>query len=211
LIYMYALTDRPGAALPDPSLRELAAHGVAAVFTPGDRELEPTPEVLWAHEKIVERLMRDRTVVPLRFGTTLADEDAVHDLLKTRGIQFARILDRVRGHVELSVRVAGREAVPEDEPASGTEYMRHRLGARRDAERVASAVHAPLARMADGSTRDPHPRGGFLMAGSYLLPEDRVDRFVDQVHELQRTHRELALTCTGPWPPYSFVEEEDRP
>jgi hypothetical protein len=207
VIYLYAVADRPGTALPEGPLREVALHGVAAVFAHCDRETDPTPQELWAHEEMVEALMVDRTVLPMRFGTRLADEAALHDLLEARGAEFARVLDGVRGRVELSVRVAGGQAPPQGRPSSGAEYMRRRLDARRWSEQIAAAVHEPLARLADRSTPDLSPQGGFLMTGSYLLRDEGVDRFTDQVREMQRTHPALALTCTGPWPPYSFVEE----
>jgi Gas vesicle synthesis protein GvpL/GvpF len=43
---------------------------------------------------------------------------------------------------------------------------------------------------------------------SYLLPSDRVGVFTAEVEQLQQRHPQLSLTCTGPWPPYSFVSEE---
>jgi hypothetical protein len=85
--------------------------------------------------------------------------------------------------------------------------MQQRLDARRRSEQVAASVHEPLAHIAERSTSDLSPRGAFLMTGSYLLTGGEVDRFTGQVRELQRAHPALGLTCTGPWPPYSFVEE----
>jgi hypothetical protein len=205
VIYLYALTDRPGTSLPEGGLREITAHGVGGIFTDGDVETEPSPDALWAHEQIVEQLMRGRAVLPMRFGTRLAGEADLRDLLEARGREFARVLDGVRGRVELSVRVAGDDATPQGQPSSGAEYMRRRIDARRRSDQIAALVHRPLAHLAERSTSEPSPGRGFLMAGSYLIEEERVDRFTDRVHELQRAHPALALTCTGPWPPYSFV------
>jgi hypothetical protein len=154
--------------------------------------------------------MRDRAVLPMRFGTRLADEAALRNLLETRGPEFARVLDGVRGRVELSVRVAGddADATPAEPPSSGAEYMRQRIAARSRADQVAGLVHGPLAALADRSKCEPSPGRGFLMTGSYLVQHDHVDRFTALVHELQQADPALTLTCTGPWPPYSFVEED---
>jgi hypothetical protein len=86
--------------------------------------------------------------------------------------------------------------------------MARRLDARREADQVAELVHEPLSRLADRSARSRSGRSGELLTASYLLPDDRVGRFTDEVKRMQAEHPELALTCTGPWPPYSFVEEE---
>jgi hypothetical protein len=42
---------------------------------------------------------------------------------------------------------------------------------------------------------------------SYLVSRDAVEPFVAQVKLLQSHNRELPLSCTGPWGPYSFVGE----
>ena len=215
MIYLYAVTDRAGAPLPKrhglagAELCEASRRGLAAVYSAHDAlQAEPTPDVLWTHEAVVEDLMRERTVLPMQFGTRLPDVEALGEMLGQRGDEFTRVLDGVRGRVELGVRIAGPGADPTpDPPATGSEYMAKRLGARREAERIAAAVHTPLARLAERSTTRQDPRGGDLMTGSYLLADDAVGRFTDELKELQQMHPELALTCTGPWPPYSFVEE----
>lgn len=214
MIYLYAVTDRPGAPLParcglaDAVLCEAARGDLAGVFSRHEQlQAEPEPEVLWAHEEVVEALMRDRAVLPMRFGTCLPGEAALVALLEDRGTEFTRMLARVRGRVELSVRIAGGDAPPQERPSTGSEYMQQRLGARRQAERIARAVHAPLARMAERSTSKLEPRGAGLMTGSYLLRDEGVPGFTEKVRQLQRAHPDYALTCTGPWPPYSFVGE----
>jgi len=209
VIYVYAITEAAGTPLPQPTLREVTAHGVAVVFADEGPGGDPTADVLWVHEDVVESLMRDRAVLPMRFGTHLPDEEAALALLDSRRDDFARMLDDVRGRVELGVRVAGRAAAPDQpaRPATGTEYLARRLGARREADHVAAAVHEPLARIADRSASARSPRSGEVMTASYLLPSERVGVFTEEIRQLQQRHPDLALTCTGPWPPYSFVEE----
>ena len=46
-----------------------------------------------------------------------------------------------------------------------------------------------------------------LFAASYLVPEPELDRFKRVVSRLAADHPELAIVCTGPWPPYSFVDD----
>jgi hypothetical protein len=45
-----------------------------------------------------------------------------------------------------------------------------------------------------------------VLRGAYLVDRERVDDFAREVGALQQDHPELRLLCTGPWPPYSFVE-----
>lgn len=219
MIYVYAVVEPSGAPLPvrggldGATLEEVRAGGVAAVFSRCDAPPPPDADVLWRHEQVVEALLTDRALLPLRFGTTLADEEALRGLLAERSAEWRRALDRVRGRVELSVRVAGEPGEP-GEPLdaargeSGTDFMRRRLRARDERERLAAAIHAPLASLAERSAKSSAPSAGSALAGSYLVPRADVERFADEVRRLQSRHPALAVTCTGPWPPYSFVAED---
>jgi hypothetical protein len=45
-----------------------------------------------------------------------------------------------------------------------------------------------------------------LLRAAYLVDRGAVGEFVARVRQLQRAHEELALVCTGPWPPFSFAQ-----
>ena len=94
--YLYAITDRPESPLPvippvdkesgngleDATTISLEYRAIAAVISPiGVSEAPATEANLWRHEAVVEALMTDRTVLPVRFGTILADETAVRSFL----------------------------------------------------------------------------------------------------------------------------------
>ena len=156
MIELYAITDDPGPPLPDVAgLRLVPFDGLAAVCTPAS-EAELSPETLWHHEEVVEALMADRDLLPVRYGTRLDDEAAVARVMEGRSRELAAALDRVRGAVELSVRVvaAGGTPSPPDPPetTSGAEYLRLRAQAEASHDDVARALHEPLAERAREST-----------------------------------------------------------
>jgi hypothetical protein len=45
-----------------------------------------------------------------------------------------------------------------------------------------------------------------ILRASYLVERPVVAEFKAVAQRLQREHRDTAVLCTGPWPPYSFVE-----
>jgi hypothetical protein len=211
VIDLYAITDDPGPPLPDVAeLSAVASHGLAVVCAPVSSEAgELTPEVLWRHEEVVEALMEDRDLLPVRFGTRMEDETAAARALGERHRELARALDRVRGAVELSVRVIGEHE--EDPPApddatSGADYLRARVRSAAAHEKVVAAVHDPLTADARASTQLAASAPGELLRAAYLVERGRVNAFVDHVTCLQAAHPDLRLLCTGPWPPYSFTE-----
>jgi hypothetical protein len=70
---------------------------------------------------------------------------------------------------------------------------------------VRQAIHEPLAALARAESIRPVGLPGELMHAAYLVGEKQVPSLTATVEELQRAHPGWQITCTGPWPPYSFV------
>jgi hypothetical protein len=166
---------------------------------------EPSAEALLAYERVLETLMEEHTLLPMRFGSVLAGEDELEELLTARRDEFSVSLARVRGRVELGIRA--RLPAETSKPESGRAYLAAKLATRRSA----ADLHAELAPLAADSTyrvtSDPEP--GF--AGSYLVDRDRLDAFRRAFDAMRAERPQLGLTCTGPWPPYSFTRAEETP
>jgi hypothetical protein len=210
VIALYAITDNPGPPLPDSMpLRLVPVDGLAAVCTPAG-ETEMSAEAFWRHEEVVEALMADRDLLPVRYGTRLEDEQAVARAVGERRDELSAALERVRGSVELSVRVmrAGTQppALPAADAGSGVEYLRLRARADAGREGTARALHGPLSELARASV-EGQPRPQELFRAAYLVGRDGVDRFAAGVARLQQATPGVSILCTGPWPPYSFVEQ----
>ena len=210
MIELYAIIDHPGPPLPLPGiapLRSVAQDRLAFVYAPA-REAKVSPEFLWHHERVMEALMEGRDLLPVRYGTRLADEGAARRALADRQDELANALDRVRDAVELSMRVLGERegAMPAVEVRNGMDYVRAKVRATAAQNSVVQRVHKPLSQLSR-STMQRSPRAnGELLRTAYLVDRTAVQEFVDRVVELQDTGPELRLLCTGPWPPYSFSE-----
>jgi hypothetical protein len=197
MIELYAITDDP--APPKPPLRAVRSDGLTALCAPAEQR-ELTAEVLWEHEAVVESLMEERDLLPLRFGTLVEDDAAAARAIEERREELRRSLDRVRGAVELAVRAEA--SAPKDltlEATTGAEYIRAKAR-RTDAARM---LHEPLAFLARESVMQPGPE---LLRAAYLVDREAVESFVGLVQRLQETHAGLRVLCTGPWPPYSFAQ-----
>lgn len=228
-MYLYAITDRPDLPVPaEPglegtSLFSLAYRDIVAVVSPlATTKVPPTGDNVWRHEAIVEALMTDRTVLPVRFGTVLADEAAVQATLAAHYTDFVANLERVRGRVELGLRVLWDDDAPPPQPSPaggggsgrgrGRAYLLARLEEERQhqvwrqrAEALAEEIHAPLVRLAAESTRQVLITPRLLLTAAYLVERDRVATFRQEVEALSAAYPELRFLCTGPWPTYNFV------
>ncbi len=190
-------------------MRVVVNGDLAAICGPATTG-EMTADALWQHERIVEALMDDRDVLPVRYGTSLPNDGAAAQALGDNHAEFAASLEAVRGAVELAVRVlpaktSGPEPMPSAASMSGTDYLRARArsaAAESDASRI---VHEPLARAARAATLAGTNRTGELLRAAYLVDRDATEPFVAEVQQMQTDNPRLRITCTGPWPPYSFV------
>jgi hypothetical protein len=223
VIVLYAITDHPGPPLPDLAtlpelapfpdlapLRSVARRELAAVCAPAP-EGEVTADALWRHERVVEALMEERDLLPIRYGTRVSDEAAAGEAIEANHDRLVKSLEFVRGAVEVAVRALAPQ--PRPAPAltgaamSGADYLRARadeVAAQGDA---GGAVHEPLSAAARAQvTRSPSLPGEMLRA-AYLVDRDAVSAFSELVARVQAENPDLRLTCTGPWPPYSFAEQ----
>jgi hypothetical protein len=208
MIYLYAVTETApqgfrGLGLEGEPVVSLECSGLhlAHSFHPDDFDPPVTPEAVWAHEGVVDELLSSGPVMPFRFGTTLPDRATAELYLAREQGQFARTLAALNGRVELAVRVVVPENGGDEAVDDGTGY----LAARARARHAHDHLLAPLDSLAAASSRRDDL--GRVTRASYLVARDDVDRFASVVRQLQESHPDLALSCTGPWAPYSFVGE----
>jgi hypothetical protein len=214
-VVLYAISDRcdPSAvAVSDASLRAVPSAGLAAIVSDtADASMRPTHESLWAFEETVEALMERSTILPARFGTTLSDDRAVRALLDERRDEFARGLARVRGTVEMGVSAHWSEDRGDPSSATGDPgraYMLGRLATLRSARAIADHL-SPLLELSSTGRISVLPRPGIAVSGAYLVAREDVGAFADQCDRLDGELPAATLTCSGPWPPYSFVRSAD--
>jgi hypothetical protein len=224
VLHLYALvpaaTEPPldAEGLEGAPLRRLAEGPLAAIVSEHEARARPSEAAILRHAHVVEHVAAGvDALLPARFGDCFRDEEAVRSRLRERSDELLATLEAVRGCVEVGLRVAVRErgrgrsdaGAGPARPATGRDYMRALQERAAEESRRVGAIHEPLGRLA---RRSVVRRGGdgapVLLTAAYLVRADGVERVREEVARLQAEHRELALVCTGPWPPYSFAEPE---
>lgn len=231
-VYLYAITEPADQAALELRGFERALvtilpyQRIAAAVSPLAAPVEATPANLWLHEGVVEALMPTCAVLPVRFGTLLPDDARARAILEAHYHAFATALERVRGRVELGLRVlwdddAGHPASAsgglerEDSLRSpGRQYLAARLqeerrtqAMRQRAQVLTEQIHQPLARLAVESTQKVLLTPRMLLAAAYLVDRERVDAVRAETEVLAAAFSALQFLCTGPWPPYHFVAD----
>ncbi|MGH3314539.1 MAG: GvpL/GvpF family gas vesicle protein [Nocardioidaceae bacterium] len=182
------------------------------------------------HDEVVRKVFDLGPVLPLRFGTVVADEDGAHRLLEYYAAAARRRLAHLDTHREWGVRLTREEPgadadTTEQDRAeraqmSGTSYLAARRDALQRGQRAEQETAALVQRVEDALSEyavDLAQRGGpgsgALAEFAYLVPEVRQSAFLDAVEGLRKevADEHLLLDLTGPWPPYSFATLDTAP
>lgn len=215
MIYAYGIAD-PSPTLPpsrrgigDAALRVLETRGLAAVYSRHRRlHTRPTASLVLQHERVLEAVMACAPVLPMRFGTELDSTDRLAAALDGRHRELLAALDRVRGRVELGVRVLPADPPTRSQaPSSGRDHLLSLVAAQRREERIAGQIHQPLHDLAADSVIRKRSHSPAVLVAAYLVDAEQVDGFRCRVDEVAAAHPDLRVVVTGPWPPYSFTGE----
>jgi hypothetical protein len=152
-----------------------------------------TPRAARRHDDIVATLLDADAVVPFPAGTVVP-AGQLSPWLATRLPLLHRAVRRVRGHVEVALRLV--PLGPE-----GDERVEARL--RRLADRLVERLAVPAWRYG----RDPRHAGGAELA--VLVPRGDVAAVLARIAPLVARAADVAIVPSGPRPPYAFVPRLD--
>ncbi|MFE7112583.1 GvpL/GvpF family gas vesicle protein [Streptomyces sp. NPDC057575] len=233
-VYSIVLTSHPqrldgldGVGEPPATLRTVHTGKLSAVISDAPEELRPKRRDLGAHQAVQERLMADGTVLPLQFGFTTTDDDAVRAVLKDRADEFSERLRALDNCVEYHLKAA------QDENALLRQILQESDEARELNEAIRSGSASPELPLALGElvSQEVQARQDQLAAGildalrgfareehssqatgndflnvSFLVARDNEQSFLSEEQGLAKELGEdFDLRLLGPLPTYSFV------
>lgn len=220
-LYVYAVVDeRP----PNPVGRGLAREKLLALpcgcglFAVAGRMKQAPPlrgATLRGHDAAVRRLAEGaEAILPVRFGSFLADEAALRGLLEPYVKELGQALALVRGRVQMTLRVYGPEA-PAARPAGegadlgpGTGYLARRRGAAAAKEDPAIArLRAALEGLVRAERLESHPAPPLLASIYHLVQKGSEPSYLEAVRGAAAAMAPVRVTASGPWAPYAFAPE----
>ncbi len=187
-------------------------------------------ENMLAHEKAIEEVMKEHTVLPVRFGTIAEDEEKVIKILGKEHHRFKDLLDKIEGKKELGLKAIFKEDViyknilekHEDIralkekiaklPAEKTYYRRMEIGKMVEAalqkekeihKKVILSTLSPLA--VEVKTNDSYYEL-MIINTAFLVAKHNEVPFDQKVQELDRKHSDkIKFKYVGTIPPFNFV------
>jgi hypothetical protein len=203
-LVLYAVVP-VGASVP-AGLDALAGLRVEVLFTEASGAPSSDRDAVVAFGRTIERITGGGTVLPMRFGTTVADLEELRLLIATHEEEWAARLEAVAGCAELIVHLrvlTPAEAEPTGGAPSGREYLKRRAAALRSADVVRDEVRAVL-RPWLREVRPLPALGADRLA--VLVPDAEAARARTCLERWAGDRPDLEVAVTGPWPPFSFCE-----
>jgi hypothetical protein len=229
--------DLPATGLGGSGLALLDAGPISAVFsivpatTYGDAAWQAHADdprwlatVATEHQRVLNDVVRDTDVLPLRLPAMYRDELQLHQMLCTDGPLLRAALDAVHDHVEWAVHLylTGERDQTASRPTSGTDFFRHKadLATRKERSRAARELqvrhaYGALADLSRLSVANPPQdraltgrREPMLLNSAHLVCRSHEQLFLTSVEEIAErlAPAGVIVEVSGPWPPYNFVE-----
>jgi hypothetical protein len=227
-----AATRLPG---PLPGRREapvrLVVHGdLAAVVSEIDADARLRRDDLLAHARVLESLVEDSTVLPMRFGVIVeTDEEVAHNVLEAGEDRLTALLSSFDGLVQLTVKAyhdqdrALRHLFRErpelrelrDQAAAGRASYHSQLTLGEAIARAldelasddAAMVYDELAGLAEHIVSSEVNAKDQILDAALLVQRGARTKTDEGVTRLRRTLPDrVRLRYIGPLPPYSFVD-----
>jgi hypothetical protein len=207
----------------------LEQYGEAAI-NQGLANLDWVSRAAVAHEAVVESFIGETAVLPMKLFTIFTTDERAVAYVRGERQRIATFVKRVSNHHEWGIRVVldrqrAAAAAPKPKSAatgrSGLAYLTGKK-AQRDAvvelearaRETVSTLYDRLAARSRAATRRPASElpvqgGPLLLDAAFLVPRARATTFQALVARESRAlaRHGYALTFSGPWPPYSFVQD----
>src|SRR5581483_10234617 len=185
------------------------------------------------HEAVVEAFIGATAVLPMKLFTLFSSDARALEYVARERRRIDAVLKRVSHRVEWGARVVldrgrgapqaadTRKSAPPTRAAGGAAYLAHKK-AQRDAtavlaaraQRVVAGLYGRLSARADRARKRPASElpvqgGPLLLDAAFLVPRTRASAFrAAAIRESRALARDgYRMTVTGPWPPYSFIQE----
>jgi len=211
-------------------------HTGAVVSEFGDGKIRPERRNIAAHQAVLKRLMEQGTPLPISFGVIADGTKEIRKILSLNRKAFAEQLVRVRGKVEMGLRVswdvpnifeyfvsthaelrlardrlfgARRAPTQEDKIELGRMFDRC---LQEDREELTERVEAIISNACFEIKRNPTRKESEVMNLACLVAREAMDKeFEAAIFEAARGFdNSFSFDFNGPWAPHQFVDVELR-
>ena len=185
-------------------------------------------ETMLAHQRVVEKVMADHTVLPVRYYSVAPNAEDIRSLLRTRHAEFEKALRELDNTVELGLKALwkdmdktlarilgglgagpGRSGGHEPGEDRGSEAgigPQARAALDRENAEQREVLLLPLRTVSKDLRLQRTYGDDMIMNGTFLVDRALEREFDGRVQQLEGSHGdEIEFRYIGPAPPYGFV------
>lgn len=211
VLLLYGIVAEDAQLTAEPGMRLIKVATLAAIAKLGETEISHEPAVVLAFGEQVMRIHQQTTLIPMRYGSVLADEYAVTQHLLNHQEGYRKRLAELANCEEMGIRLPLDSA--EDNTVttlqiSGHEYLLGRKRAYAVPEHIEQ--QATLLNNALTGLYRQHCAAISIFNGqrtyllSYLVPRTELQAFRNKLNVLADNITDIGF-ISGPWPPYNFA------
>ncbi|MDI6855297.1 MAG: GvpL/GvpF family gas vesicle protein [Candidatus Thermoplasmatota archaeon] len=187
-----------------------------------------TPENARAHENVIRKVMEERSVIPMSFGTVASNGSQVEKILSIGYKVFKSMLERIENKIQIDVKVLWdkdkiyldilrenenikrltrkADKSQEDKIELG-KLVNQALAEKR--EFYIGEIKNVLANFSEPPKENKLTDERMILNLAYLVDKTREQEFYDRVNEKERSYEgKLQIIAVGPLPAYNFTKLE---
>lgn len=212
----------------------LSRYGEAAINR-GLADLQWVSGAAVAHQAVIESFIGATAVLPMKLFTIFTSDARALDHIASQRTRIAALVRRVANHQEWGVRLVlnrtaaerasaladGRSRAATMSRASGAAYLTRKKSQRDSTVELASRARETVAGLYDrlearsklakrrAASELPAHSGPLLLDAAFLVPRARAASFKALMSReaLALLKQGYGMTVSGPWPPYTFVQD----
>lgn len=212
-------------------LYSICFNDIAAVVSNSPiRKYPISSENAFAHEKAVEEVMKNYTVLPVRFATLTEDEEMVKTILEKEYDRFKELLNEIKDKKELGLKAMFKEEVIYKEilekyveikklkeaiaakPPAKTYYQRMEIGKmvesalEKEKEIYKEDILSALSPLAIETKTNNTYGERMIINAAFLVENEREGEFDQKIKELDAKYGDkVKFKYVGTLPPFNFV------
>lgn len=184
---------------------------------------------LFAHQSVIEKVMKEHTVVPLKFGSTAASAEEVEKILEKGYAKFKDALKAMDNKVELDVVATWNKDLVFKDLSQEEQIVKFRQGlgpqpSTQDKVKLGRMVEAilnkrrgklapeiidALGQVAQELCLHDTLDATMLINTAFLASKEKLETFDQKLDEIDKKYEgRLNFRRVGPLPPYSFSTAE---
>jgi hypothetical protein len=210
-LLLYGIVNQDAQLTVEPNMQLIKTGSLTAIVKACDTEISREPEIVLAFGEQVMSIHQQATLIPMRYGSVLRDENVVIQHLLDHEARYQTQLAELENCEEMGIRLqlglTTDDTIPTPQ-VSGHDYLlarKHAYAIPEHAEQQASRLNNELAglyRQHCAAISVFNGQRTYLL--SYLVPRTELQVFRDRLNALADSRADLGF-ISGPWPPYNFA------